>query len=116
MTHVGDEAKQQGPLAQVVRVIMVIRYAWHFLDSTRKGMFSSTYESKIHVYFFLPYIDRKGTSADVFYIDYGETENLQENRICSELLPEFESFPSQALRCCIAGIKPVCNDCTKLLE
>ena len=43
----------------------------------------------------------------MFYIDYGETENVKDNRICIELLEEFLSFPSQALRCCLAGIRPV---------
>lgn len=51
---------------------------------------------------------REGNSADVFYIDYGETENIGEERICSNIKQEFLSLPSQALRCCIAGIRPVC--------
>ena len=61
---------------------------------------------KIFIYKVLFY--RQGNSADVYYIDYGETENIGEERICSDLKPEFLSFPSQALRCCIAGIRPVC--------
>ncbi|CAG2224557.1 TDRD1_4_6_7 [Mytilus edulis] len=52
-------------------------------------------------------IDSENNSADVFYIDYGETENVKDNRICIELLEEFLSFPSQALRCCLAGIRPI---------
>ncbi|CAC5425981.1 EIF4ENIF1 [Mytilus coruscus] len=52
-------------------------------------------------------IDSENNSADVFYIDYGETENVKDSRICIELLEEFQSFPSQALRCCLAGIRPV---------
>ncbi|XP_063435857.1 uncharacterized protein LOC134716778 [Mytilus trossulus] len=52
-------------------------------------------------------IDSENSSADVFYIDYGETENVKDNRICIELLEDFLSFPSQALRCCLAGIRPI---------
>lgn len=57
-------------------------------------------------------IDPQGNSADVYYIDYGETENIGEERICSDLKPEFLSFPSQALRCCIAGIRPIAKNWT----
>ncbi|XP_052102159.1 uncharacterized protein LOC127735819 [Mytilus californianus] len=57
-------------------------------------------------------IDSENNSADVFYIDYGETENVKDSRICIELLEEFQSFPLQALRCCLAGIRPIAKKWT----
>ena len=49
-------------------------------------------------------------SADIFYIDYGNTEVATLDKICAEFPPIVKSVPPMAMRCCLAGVKPVSKD------
>ena len=46
-------------------------------------------------------------TADVFFIDFGNTELVTLDQICVEFPPIVRSVPPMAVRCCMAGIKPV---------
>ena len=43
----------------------------------------------------------------MFFVDYGNTEISSLEKICSSFPPQFKSLPPQAVRCSLAGVRPV---------
>ncbi|XP_069140609.1 uncharacterized protein [Argopecten irradians] len=56
-------------------------------------------------------VDRDSEAVDVLYIDYGDTELVNIDRLCVNQ-EDFFSYPSQALRCSLAGIIPIAKTWT----
>ncbi|OWF43857.1 uncharacterized protein LOC110459155 [Mizuhopecten yessoensis] len=56
-------------------------------------------------------VDSDSEAVDVHYIDYGDTELVNIDRLCVNQ-EDFFSYPSQALRCCLAGIRPIAKSWT----
>ncbi|XP_053406712.1 uncharacterized protein LOC123547663 [Mercenaria mercenaria] len=53
-----------------------------------------------------------GNSVDVFYVDYGNTELKTVDKICINVPTKFKVCPPQAVRCSLAGVKPLVKSWT----
>ncbi|XP_060595121.1 tudor domain-containing protein 5-like, partial [Ruditapes philippinarum] len=54
----------------------------------------------------------QGDSVDVFYVDYGNTELKAIDKICINVPAKFKLCPPQAVRCSLAGVKPLVKSWT----
>ncbi|XP_052772425.1 uncharacterized protein LOC128211553 [Mya arenaria] len=45
--------------------------------------------------------------ADIFFVDYGNTETCGVEDVCSSFPDSFKSLPPQAVRCALAGVNPI---------
>lgn len=52
------------------------------------------------------------SAVDIFYIDYGNSELAQVSMLCSGLTDAFTAYPPQAVRCSLAGVKPLVKSWT----
>ncbi|XP_061178327.1 uncharacterized protein LOC133186962 [Saccostrea echinata] len=57
-------------------------------------------------------VNSEESGVDVVYIDYGHSEHVGKSRLCTDFPEEFGQYPSMAIKCQLAGIKPIARTWT----
>ncbi|XP_062602204.1 uncharacterized protein LOC134263848 isoform X2 [Saccostrea cucullata] len=57
-------------------------------------------------------VNSEESGVDVVYIDYGHSEHVDKSRLCTDFPEEFAQYPVMALKCQLAGIKPIARTWT----